>query len=137
MRTIERSLAFKRDFKRAKETPRHKKDLDSLVSTILTLLVSDQVLPKSSRDHALSGATAGLRGSHSQTTVAPGFQARRDLRSPGTRRTWTWTSGATRMSLPEFKMYKLQGSHSELFGYPPEVYFLSPNAKTRASHVLT
>jgi hypothetical protein len=30
MRTIERSSAFKRDYKRAKATPRHGKDLDSL-----------------------------------------------------------------------------------------------------------
>ena len=64
MRTIERSSAFKRDFKRAKATPRHKKDADSLVSMIVTLLVSDQVLPKNNRDHTLSGDWAGYRECH-------------------------------------------------------------------------
>ncbi len=33
MRTIERSSAFKRDYKRAKATPRHGYDLDRLVLT--------------------------------------------------------------------------------------------------------
>jgi mRNA interferase YafQ len=54
MRTIERSSAFKRDFKRAKATPRHGKDVDARVSTVVTLLLSDQVLPENHRDHALS-----------------------------------------------------------------------------------
>jgi mRNA interferase YafQ len=55
MRTIERSSAFKRDYKRAKATPRHRKDVDSLVSAAVALLLSDQALPENSRDHALSG----------------------------------------------------------------------------------
>ena len=44
MRTIERSSAFKRDFKRAKAAPRHRNDLDSLVSTVVARLASDQVI---------------------------------------------------------------------------------------------
>ncbi|MGB9458549.1 MAG: type II toxin-antitoxin system YafQ family toxin [Bryobacteraceae bacterium] len=64
MRTIERSSAFKRDYKRAKATPRHRRDLDSLVSTIVTLLLSDQVLPGNNRDHALAGDWAGYRECH-------------------------------------------------------------------------
>jgi mRNA-degrading endonuclease YafQ of YafQ-DinJ toxin-antitoxin module len=55
MWTIERSSAFKRDYKRAKAAPRHGKDVDSLVSTVIALLLSDRVLPENSRDHALSG----------------------------------------------------------------------------------
>jgi len=55
MRTIERSSAFKRDYKRAKATPRHSKDLDSLMAAILTLLLSDRTLRDNHRDHALSG----------------------------------------------------------------------------------
>ena len=51
MRTIERSTAFKRDYKRAKATP-------------AALLVSDQVLPKNNRDHALSGDWMGYRECH-------------------------------------------------------------------------
>ena len=64
MRAIERSSAFKRDFKRVRETPRHRKDVDSLVSTVVALLVSDQVLPKNNRDHALSGNWVGCRECH-------------------------------------------------------------------------
>jgi mRNA interferase YafQ len=64
MRTIERSSAFKRDYKRAKKTPRHGRAVDSLVSTVVALLLSDQVLPESNRDHALSGELAGYRECH-------------------------------------------------------------------------
>lgn len=42
MRTIERASAFKRDYKRVKATPRHGKDLDSLVSAVAGLLLVDQ-----------------------------------------------------------------------------------------------
>ncbi len=61
MRTIERSSAFKRDYKRAKATQRHGKDVDSLVSTAVVLLLSDRALPEKNRDHALSGDWAGYR----------------------------------------------------------------------------
>jgi len=64
MRTIERSSAFKRDYKRAKTTPRHRKDVDSLVSRTVTLLASDQVLPEDIRDHALKGDWSGYRECH-------------------------------------------------------------------------
>jgi mRNA interferase YafQ len=64
MRTIERSSAFKRDYKRAKATPRHGKDVDSRVSTAVALLLSDQVLPENNRDHALSGDWVGYRECH-------------------------------------------------------------------------
>lgn len=55
MRTIERSTAFKRDYKRVKATPRHNKNIDSLVSAVITLLLTDQALPSRNRDHALGG----------------------------------------------------------------------------------
>ena len=61
MRTIERSSAFKRDYKRAQATPRHSKDVDLLLSTVIALLQSDQVLPGNNRDHALSGDWVGYR----------------------------------------------------------------------------
>ena len=64
MRTIERSSAFKRDYKRVKATPRHSNDIDSLVSTVVTLLLLDQALPEGNRDHALSGDWAGYRECH-------------------------------------------------------------------------
>lgn len=64
MRTIERSTAFKRDYKRVKATPRHNKDIDSLVSAVITLLLTDQALPSRNRDHALGGGWAGYRDCH-------------------------------------------------------------------------
>ena len=64
MRTIERSSAFKRDYQRAKAAPRHGKDVDSLVSAAVELLLSDQVLPEKNRDHALSGDWVGYRECH-------------------------------------------------------------------------
>ena len=64
MRTIERSRAFKRDYRRAKATPRHSKDLDSLVSTVVELLLSDRPLPEHNRDHALIGDWLGYRECH-------------------------------------------------------------------------
>jgi mRNA interferase YafQ len=64
MRTIERSSTFKRDYTRAKATPRHRKDLDLQVSTVVSLLLSDQTLQENRRDHALSGDWAGYRECH-------------------------------------------------------------------------
>lgn len=64
MRTIERSTAFKRDYKRIKATPRYRKDLDSLISDILKCLVADKVLPEKNYDHALSGNWTGYRECH-------------------------------------------------------------------------
>ncbi len=64
MRKIERSSAFKRDYRRVMATPRHRNDMDSLLPTILALLLNDQALPESNRDHALSGDWAGYRECH-------------------------------------------------------------------------
>lgn len=64
MRTIERSSAFKRDYKRVKATPRHSKDVDTLVPAVVALLLGDRALPESNRDHALSGDWTGYRECH-------------------------------------------------------------------------
>ena len=64
MRTIERSSVFKRDYKRVKATPRHSKDIDSLLSAVLTWLISDESMPESHRDHPLIGNWAGYRDCH-------------------------------------------------------------------------
>jgi mRNA interferase YafQ len=64
MRAIERSSAFKRDYKRAKAVPRHRKDLDSLLATAIELLLADAVLPPNRRDHALCGDWSGYRECH-------------------------------------------------------------------------
>ena len=55
MRTIERSSAFKHDYKRLSASPRHRKDLEALLIAVMDLLLADQVLPKNNRNHALTG----------------------------------------------------------------------------------
>jgi mRNA interferase YafQ len=64
MREIERSSQFKRDFRRIKETPRHRKDLEELLSSVLTRLVIDASLSANNRDHALAGDWHGYRECH-------------------------------------------------------------------------
>jgi len=64
MRSIERSSAFKRDFKRVKAAPRHSKDVDTLLSAVLALLLVDEGLPDNNRDHSLSGDWGGYRECH-------------------------------------------------------------------------
>ena len=60
---IERSSAFKRDYKRVKATPRHR-NVDTLLAEVLSLLFEDQPLPAGNRDHTLSGDWAGYRECH-------------------------------------------------------------------------
>ncbi len=64
MRTIERSSVFKRDYKRVKAMPRHSKQVDSLLMTVIELLMIDGVLPEHNRDHALSGNWTKYRECH-------------------------------------------------------------------------
>ena len=64
MRTIERSTAFKRDYRRIKATPRYRKDLDSLFSDVLKFLLTDKALPEKNLDHSLSGNWNGYRECH-------------------------------------------------------------------------
>ncbi len=64
MRTIERSSAFKRDYKRIKATPRYSKNLDLLISGVLEFLLADEPLPGRNRDHVLSGDWDGYRECH-------------------------------------------------------------------------
>ena len=45
-------------------TPRHSKDVGSLLPEILKLLLVDEPLPVKNRDHALSGDWAGYRECH-------------------------------------------------------------------------
>ena len=64
MRTIERSSIFKRDYKRVKAGPHHRKDLDSLLSNVVELLLFDRPLPAGNRDHGLGGDWVGYRECH-------------------------------------------------------------------------
>lgn len=63
MRTIDRSTAFKRDYKRVKATPRYR-NIDSLLSEILEFLLADKSLPEKNCDHALSASWIGYRECH-------------------------------------------------------------------------
>lgn len=63
MRTIERTNAFKRDFKREK-SGQHRRDFDALISTTISLLAEDKPLPDKNRDHALGGKWRDHRECH-------------------------------------------------------------------------
>lgn len=94
MRTIERSSAFKRDFKRVKATPRHAREVDGLVLAAARLLASDQPLPEGNRDHPLAGDWAGYRECHLKPDLLLVYRK----------------SGDDLLKLARL------GSHSELFG---------------------
>lgn len=94
MRTIEYSNLFKKDYKRVKATPRHAKDAEHLLKTVLNLLVTDTSLPPANRDHALVGDWAGYRECH----VKPDLLLIYKKPDQATLRIARW------------------GSHSELFG---------------------
>lgn len=64
MRTIEYANAFKKDFKRIQATPRHRQDVELLLTAVLILLADDQVLPVHQRDHDLTGNWSGYRECH-------------------------------------------------------------------------
>lgn len=63
MRAIERTTAFKKDFKREKKG-KHKKTLDSLLALVVTILAEDRPLPVANKDHALIGNWEGFRDCH-------------------------------------------------------------------------
>jgi len=63
MRRIERTGAFRRDFKREKRG-RYRRDIDSLVSEVVSLLTEDKPLSENSRGHSLSGQWDDCRECH-------------------------------------------------------------------------
>lgn len=63
MRTIDRSTAFRRDYKRVRASSRYR-DIDARLNAILELLVADEPLPPANRDHALTGDWIGYRECH-------------------------------------------------------------------------
>ncbi len=63
MRRIERTNAFRRDFKREKKG-QYRRDLDSLVSDVVSLLVDDAPLSEKYRDHVLGGDWKDHRECH-------------------------------------------------------------------------
>jgi mRNA interferase YafQ len=63
VRAIERSSAFKRDYKREAKG-KHRATLDDMLKPVLIALVADQPLETGHRDHDLSGNWAGYRECH-------------------------------------------------------------------------
>jgi mRNA interferase YafQ len=63
MRTIEETTAFRRDFKREKKG-QYRRDLDSVLSGVVSLLIEDAALPERSRDHGLGGEWGDHRECH-------------------------------------------------------------------------
>lgn len=65
MRTIDRSSAFKRDYKREAKG-QHRATLDDALEPALVALATDQPLDERYRDHDLSGDWAGYRECHAR-----------------------------------------------------------------------
>jgi mRNA interferase YafQ len=63
MRKIERTKAFKKDFRRALTAPKHR-DLDNLLPAVLALLATDTPLPAKYVDHPLKGGWKDFRDCH-------------------------------------------------------------------------
>ena len=92
MRTIKRTATFKKDFKRVSANPRYA-DLRPLLRPVLLLLVEDNPLPDSCRDHALVGNWKGYRECHIKPDLLLIYKAEE----------------------PEILRLARLGSHSELF----------------------
>lgn len=93
MRTIDRSSAFKRDYKREAKG-RHRATLDDVLKPVLVALVTDLPLGAQHRDHDLSGDWAGYRECHVKPDLLLIY----------------------RKSEPDTLRLARLGSHSELFG---------------------
>jgi mRNA interferase YafQ len=63
MWTIERTVQFKRDYKR-EARGRHHATLDTVLRAVLEALVKDQPLASRHRDHALTGEWKDFRDCH-------------------------------------------------------------------------
>jgi len=63
MRRIERTNAFRRDFKREK-SGQHRRELEPMLTFAVSLLAEDKPLPEKNRDHALGGDWRDHRECH-------------------------------------------------------------------------
>jgi mRNA interferase YafQ len=63
MRRIERTSAFRCDFKREKRGP-HRRELEAMLTFAVSLLAEDKPLPERNRDHALGGDWRDHRECH-------------------------------------------------------------------------
>ncbi len=93
MRRIERTTAFRRDFKREKRGY-YRREIDSVVAEAVALLAEDKTLPQKSRDHGLSGEWTDHRECHLKPDLLLIYRK------------------------PDIQVLQLvrMGSHSELFG---------------------
>ncbi|MGA7170354.1 MAG: type II toxin-antitoxin system YafQ family toxin, partial [Candidatus Sulfotelmatobacter sp.] len=88
-----RTGAFRKDFKREKKG-QHRREIDSVVSDIVSLLAEDKTFPERNRDHALAGDWQDHRECHLKPDLLLIYRK------------------------PDTKVLQLVrvGSHSELFG---------------------
>jgi len=93
LRTIDRSSAFKRDYKRETKG-RYRITLADELKLVLLALVNDQTLDAKFRDHDLTGDWAGYRECHVKPDLLLIY----------------------RKSEPDLLRLARLGSHSELFG---------------------
>jgi len=93
LRTIERSSAFKRDYKRETKG-RYRTTLSDELKLVLLALVNDQTLDAKFRDHDLTGDWTGYRECHVKPDLLLIY----------------------RKSEPDLLRLARLGSHSELFG---------------------
>ena len=63
MRRIERTNAFRRDFKREKRG-HHRRELEMVLTVAVSLLAEDKPLPEKNHDHALGGEWRDHRECH-------------------------------------------------------------------------
>ncbi|MGD0825742.1 MAG: type II toxin-antitoxin system YafQ family toxin [Terriglobales bacterium] len=63
MRRIEGTNAFRRDFKR-EQRGQHRRDVEALLTSVLSLLAEDKPLLERNRDHALAGEWRDFRECH-------------------------------------------------------------------------
>jgi mRNA interferase YafQ len=63
MRRIERTNAFRRDFKR-EQRGQYRRDVEALITLIVALLAEDKALPAKNHDHALGWAWQDHRECH-------------------------------------------------------------------------
>lgn len=63
MRRIERTNAFRRDYKR-EQRGQQRRDLEAVLSSVISLLIEDKPLAERNRDHALAGEWRDFRECH-------------------------------------------------------------------------
>ena len=77
MRRIERTKTFKRDYQRVIAPPKHR-DLENLLSAVLTLLATDTPLPAKYVDHPLRGEWKDFRDCHIKPDLVMIYRKRGD-----------------------------------------------------------